>query len=145
MEQNGITTSAQLKALAYKELEVPADVAGAAGIKVLIRCLPRLAIEQLRAGKDRAEQEIEVARVGLLEPRVRFDPMSEDDGSPLWDELPMALRNYIATSILGITYQGMPEVVRWLKPFLGKIQVDDEVASAGAPDAEGVSAPASTE
>lgn len=140
---NGIATAEALRALQERVLEVPAAITGGAPMRLRIRSLSRLSIEALRT-RSRGDQEIDCVREGLIEPRVRFEP-GGDESLPLWDDLPMAFRTFVATSIVGASYEGMQEVVKALRPFSGEDEVDTGDAGARAPSGQGVPSANETE
>jgi len=119
---------------ATKRVAVPAAITGGPEGEIVVRRVPQI---KLRQGEKLTDED--VARSGLVEPRVLFSGESGDGVG--WDELPYALRLFIPNAILEFTMEGGPEVAEMQRTFQRRWVGGDTVRSAGAADHEGGDTP----
>lgn len=109
-----VSSSADFRASieATKVVEAPAVATGGPRIVVKIRRISLGAFEAMQDDKGN-DKDKQTARLGLVEPRIRFDATEEGD-APLWEDLPLALRLFIAGAVMSFTTEGVAEVTRAL-------------------------------
>lgn len=116
---------------ATKTYEAPAAATGGAELVIEVRRIPISAFEDIRAKSDQGSwQDKETARLGLVAPRCRFDK-DESGDEPLWEDLPLALRLFIAGSVMEFTTEGVVEVTQALRPFRGEGEGGNPSGSPG--------------
>lgn len=103
---------------ATQDFEVPEKATGGPRLVIRVRRVSIAAFDALR-GRPQKDQDRETARLGLVAPRVRFSD-EDPDNLPAWEDLPLAVRLFIAGAVLDFTTAGTDEVMEALRPFRDK-------------------------